>query len=264
MSKRIKAVTFDLWDTLIHDDSDEPKRTARGLPSKRDHRRQLLWEALDRVQPIPRAAVDLAFDVADAAFNKVWREHFITWTIGERLKVALTGLGRTLPKPAFDALADALGRMEIEIAPDIIPGAKESLAELSRCYKLAIVSDAIVTPGANLRRLLDLHGLKGYFTGFAFSDEVGRCKPDRAIFEAAARQLGVAIEEMVHVGDRDHNDVKGPQALGMKAVLFTATRDADRKTTTADAICERHADLPTVIDRLADGAPARNKEAVRS
>ena len=26
MSRTIKAVTFDLWDTLVHDDSDEPKR----------------------------------------------------------------------------------------------------------------------------------------------------------------------------------------------------------------------------------------------
>lgn len=264
MSKKIKAVTFDLWDTIIHDDSDEPKRAARGLPSKRDHRRQLLWEALNRVQPISREAVDLAFDVADAAFNKVWREHFITWTIGERLKVALTGLGRTLPTPALDALADALGRMEIDIPPDLIPGARESLAELSRRYKLAVVSDAIVTPGTNLRRLLELHGVKDYFAGFAFSDEVGRCKPDRAMFEAAARQLGVAVEEMVHVGDRDHNDVKGPQALGMRAVLFTATRDVDRGATTADAICERHADLPATIDRLAGGAPVRVKESVGS
>jgi hypothetical protein len=47
-------------------------------------------------------------------------------------------------------------------------------------------------------------------------------------------------------------------------VLFTATRDVDRKTTTADAICERHADLPATIDRLAAGAPTRKKEAVRS
>ena len=36
--------------------------------------------------------------------------------------------------------------------------------------------------------------------------------------------MGVGLEEMVHIGDRDHNDVKGPQKLGMKAILFTATR----------------------------------------
>jgi putative hydrolase of the HAD superfamily len=248
---RIKAITFDLWDTLVHDDSDEPKRKARGLPSKRDHRRQLLWEALDRHAPIPRASVDLAFDVADAAFNKVWREHSITWPIAERVQVALKGLGRTLPESELAALADALGRMEVDIPPDVIPGAAEALADLSRRYRLAIVSDAIVTPGTNLRRLLDLYGMRQYFTGFAFSDEVGHSKPHRDTFEAAARQMGVALGEMVHIGDRDHNDVKGPQALGMKAVLFVATRDADRATTSADAICDSFRELPATIDRLA-------------
>ncbi|MCC7017589.1 MAG: HAD family hydrolase [Rhodospirillales bacterium] len=248
---RIKAITFDLWDTLVHDDSDEPKRKARGLPSKREHRRQLLWEALNRHAPIPRADVDLAFDVADAAFNKVWREHCITWPIAERIEVALKGLGRDLPEAELKALADALGRMELDIPPDAIPGAREALAELSRRYRLSIVSDAIVTPGTNLRRLLEIYGMRQFFTGFAFSDEVGRSKPHRAVFEAAARQMGVAIEEMVHLGDRDHNDVKGPQAPGMKAVLFVATRDADRGRTTADAICENFRELPAVIDRLA-------------
>ncbi|MBM3952187.1 MAG: HAD family hydrolase [Rhodospirillales bacterium] len=254
---RIKAITFDLWDTIVHDDSDEPKRKERGLPTKRDHRRQLLWEALNRHAPIARATVDLAFDVADAAFNKVWREHSITWLIGERIQVALKGLGRTLPDADFAALVNALGRMEIDIPPDAIPGVKDALAELSRRYRLAIVSDAIVTPGANLRKLLELHGLREYFTGFAFSDEVGHSKPHRSMFEAAARQMGVALEEMVHVGDRDHNDVKGPQALGMKAVLFVATRDADRAKTSADAICESYRDLPATIDRLAASESSR-------
>ena len=30
----IKAVTFDLWDTMIADETDEPKRSAQGLASK--------------------------------------------------------------------------------------------------------------------------------------------------------------------------------------------------------------------------------------
>ena len=66
-------------------------------------------------------------------------------------------------------------------------------------------------------------------------------------------RTGLEVSELVHVGDRDHNDVKGSQALGAKAILFTASRDNDRATTSADAICERHADLPAIVDRLAGG-----------
>jgi putative hydrolase of the HAD superfamily len=65
--------------------------------------------------------------------------------------------------------------------------------------------------------------------------------------------MGVAVAEIVHIGDRDHNDVKGPQKLGMKAILFTATRPADKGNTSADAICDRHVDLPAIVDRLAAG-----------
>ncbi len=247
----IRAVTFDLWDTIVDDDSDEPKRAARGLRSKRDERRHLLWAALDAQAPSALERVTLAYDTADAGFNLVWRELHINWTVEQRLRVVLNGLGRSLPAPAFAAVVAATGRMEVEIPPEPIEGIAAALAELATRYRLAVVSDAIVTPGANLRVLLEHYGLARYFSGFAFSDEVGHAKPHRAMFDAAAAQLGVGLHEIVHVGDREHNDVKGPHALGAKAVLFTAARADDLAGTTADAVCMRHADLPAVIDRLA-------------
>jgi putative hydrolase of the HAD superfamily len=249
----IKAVTFDLWDTIVYDDSDEPKRAAQGLRSKREERRHLVWQALERLGSIDPATVATAYDVADAAFNKVWHHQHITWMIAERLQVVLDGLGRSLPEADFEAVVEAHEVMEVEIYPEAIEGVREALAALSERYKLCVVSDTIVTPGTGLRALLGKHDLLDYFSGFAFSDEVGRSKPHRAMFESAARQLGVEFFQMVHVGDRDHNDVKGPQALGAKAILFTASRDTDKDNTTADAICERHADLPATVDRLAGG-----------
>ena len=247
----IKAVTFDLWDTMIHDDSDEAKRAAQGLRSKKETRRHLVWEALNAVEPIDYERVALAYDVADAAFNHVWHDQHITWIIQERLSVLLNGLGRSLPAATFDEIARKHEDMEVEIPPDTIEGVADALADLSQRYKLCVVSDAIVSPGRCLRQLLDKHGIKDHFAGFAFSDEVGHSKPHRSMFDSAAKQLGVTLNEMVHIGDRDHNDVKGPQALGMKAVLFTAVRDRDKASTSADAVCERHADLPGIIDRLA-------------
>ena len=251
MGQRIRAVTFDLWDTIVHDDSDEPKRKARGLRSKKDERRHLLWEALNTETPIDPASVALAYDVGDAAFNTVWHDQHVTWTIRDRLRVILKGLKRTLPDASFDRVAKAHEEMEVEIRPDLIPDIAEALADLHERYRLCIVSDAIVSPGHCLKRLLESYDLARHFDGFAFSDEVGHSKPHRSMFESAAHQMGVQIPEMVHIGDRDHNDVKGPQALGMKAILFTATRATDKATTTADAICERHADLPAIVDALA-------------
>ena len=249
----IKAVTFDFWDTIVDDDSDEPKRAAQGLRSKRDERRHQVWEALNAVEPIDLDKVVLAYDTAEAGFNIVWKENHINWTVDQRLRVVLRGLGRSLPDAAFADLVERHGSMEVDVPPDLIEGAAEAIEDLAGRYKLCIVSDAIVTPGTGLRRILDDYGLKQHFQGFAYSDEVGHSKPHRSMFDTAAEQLGVDLTEIVHIGDRDHNDVKGPHAVGAKAVLFTATRPADKDNTTADAICEHHRDLPGVIDRLAAG-----------
>ena len=246
----IKAITFDLWDTLVIDDSDETKRAEQGLRSKFDERRHLLWEALNTIEPIELETVRLAYNVGDAAFNKVWKEQHITWHIAERLRVILNGLGRELPDETFNAVVRAHEEMEVDIPPDAMPNAVPVLERLARRYKLCIVSDAIVSPGSCLRRLLENHGLAKFFNGFAFSDEVGHSKPHRSMFESAAGQLGVEISEMLHIGDRDHNDVKGPQQLGMKAILFTASRDVDKTNTSADAICESFDKLEAAIDRL--------------
>lgn len=247
----IKAITFDLWDTLIDDDSDEPKRKAQGLRSKYDERRHLVWEALNAIEPIDMETVRLAYATADAAFNTVWHDQHITWEIADRLSVVLRGLGRSLPDDAFAKIVKEHEEMEVNIPPDTIAGAREALDDLAGRYRLCIVSDTIVSPGRCLRELLEVHGLKQYFSGFAFSDEVGHSKPHKTMFESAASQMGCDIPEMIHIGDRDHNDVKGPQALGMKAVLFIAKRANDKDTTSAEAICETHAELPATIDRVA-------------
>ncbi len=250
MTTPLKAVSFDLWDTLIDDESDEPKRLAQGLRPKPVERRHLLWQALGRHQPLSLEEVSRAYDSADAQFMKAWSEDAVTWPVAERLRAALHALGRSLPEDELNDLAESTGRMEVDLPPDPVPGIGGVVEELSRRYKLSVTSDAIVTPGARLRELLEGHGLMKFFSAFAFSDEVGRSKPHPSMFEAAARGLGVELAEMVHVGDRDANDVKGAQALGMKAVLFTVARDADKAATSADAICENTSDLPALIDGL--------------
>ena len=247
----IRAITFDLWDTVIHDDSDEPKRTAAGLPPKREARRALVREALARHQAVPADVVNAAWDVTDAAFNKIWHDQHVTWSVGERLSVLLRGLGHELPGAVLAEVTARIEEMELEVMPDPVPGIGDAIETLAARYPLAVVSDAIHSPGRCLRTWLERHGLLHHFGAFAFSDEVGRSKPHPDMFRRAAAGLDVGVNEMLHIGDREHNDVRGPHALGMKAILFTATRDRDRTGSTADAICERAADLPAAVERLA-------------
>ena len=245
----IRGITFDLWDTLVHDDSDENHRAAKGLRSKRDERRHLVWAALNAESPIELEAVVLAYDAIDAAFNKVWKEHHITWPITERLELIVRALNRPRPK-AWDALVQTTSIMEVEMPPDIIEQCQETLQALSQDYQLAIVSDAIVTPGKELRRLLGNHQIVDYFSAFAFSDEVGHSKPHSDMFTTVLSEMKLSPNEVVHIGDRDHNDIKGAQAMGMKAILFTATRDVDAANTSADAICNSYPNLLETIRSL--------------
>src|SRR5688500_9666362 len=60
--------------------------------------------------------------------------------------------------------------------------------------------------------------LRQYADVAIYSVAVGHRKPNPAIYQAALGALGVA-DDVLFVGDRVREDVRGPQALGMRAVL---------------------------------------------
>jgi len=252
--RRVGALTFDLWDTVFLDDSDEPKRHAMGLPVKKVERRDLLEKFLSAAGPaVAREAVDRAYDGVDEAFRKAWHDDHVTWTVAERLGKVLAALGRELPPGRFAELAGLHEDMELSVSPDLIPGAAEAIRSLKPAHKLIVISDAIFTPGRGLRKLLERYGLLDAFSGFVFSDEFGRSKPAPEVFRRAAVLAGCRVEELVHVGDREHNDVGGPHAVGARAVLVTAGIDRGSATTRADRVCRDYRELPGIIASMDKG-----------
>lgn len=247
---KIKAITFDLWDTVINDDSDEAVRKQRGLRSKRDERHYLVWRAVSQVSMISLEEVKEIYEEVNDQFNHVWHRKFVTWTVSERLRKILKKLNLDVSEQRFRETVDALESLEVNVPPNPVEGVHEALSAISRDYPLAVVSDTINTPGTGLRMWLEHHELIQFFEVFAFSDEVGRSKPHRAIFAHALDGLGADFKDAVHIGDREHNDIQGAHALGMRAILFTATRDADAPNTTADAVCSSYAELPGILNRL--------------
>ncbi len=246
----IRAVSFDLWDTVFIDDSDEPKRRSLGLPPKPVARRELVHEYLARHAPIDRALVDCAYDTADAAFRQVWRYQHVTWPVSVRLQVVLAGLKRDLPAEEFQELVRLHEEMELRVRPDLAAGIAEALRALAARYTLVVVSDAIFTPGRALRELLAGYGLEGLFSAFVFSDELGCSKPAAAMFQRAAELAGCRLEEMAHVGDREHNDIEGAKNAGCRAILTTAVVDRGSAQTRADAVCRDYAELPAIVESL--------------
>jgi putative hydrolase of the HAD superfamily len=247
---KIRAITFDLWDTVFIDDSDEPKRADQGLAPKPVERRNLVEGFLKQTDPAARELIDIAYDTIDAAFRQVWYGQSITWTVHERLSVLLKGLKRQLPSGEMDELVRLHEDMELGPRPDIASGVGQALEELHGKYRLGIISDAIFSPGRALRQLLGHYDLLKYFDSFVFSDEIGCAKPTAALFETAAGQLGVELSELSHIGDREAKDIAGPHGVGAKAILCTVVKDRGSENTKADAICRDFEDLPSIMEEM--------------
>jgi len=246
----IKGITFDLWDTVFIDDSDEPKRAFAKRPSKSVERRQLVHAFALKQMDISLDTVSFVYDKVDSEFRRVWHNEHITWATDFRIKLILEKLNISLLDKDENELVRLHEEMELEFRPDFIPEVHDAIKELSNHYQLGVISDAIFSPGRVLRILLKDEGLLDYFDSFAFSDEVGHSKPHKSMFKAAWEGMNLKPEEMVHIGDREHNDIAGPHDFGMKAILCTTAIDRDSANTKADGIFNHYSELPKVLNEL--------------
>lgn len=254
----IEAITFDFWDTLAIDDSDEPKRAALGLPSKPEARQQLFVQKIRTLYPhITARRAASAYDAANTRFRQEWHDEQRTPGVTTRIYYAYEYLGLK-PGPGqyarlvreIDELVREIETMEIRIPPDFATGVAQTLQLLAQEYRLAIISDTIHTHGRGIRHLLDQQGVLPYFSYFIFSDEIRMSKPSAAVFRQAALGFNLSPANIVHVGDRESNDVRGPLAAGMKAILFTGIVDRGSQRTQAQAVCRNFAELPEIVRRL--------------
>jgi len=248
----LKGITFDFWDTIVDDDTDEPKRAAQGLPSKAEARvATFVDEVLAHHPEIGCEAAIAALDKANATFRHHWKIEHHTPCVADRLMVGFDALGISRT-PGYDGLVHAWESMEVEIPPNLVPGIEGCLAALQGRYKIGIISDAIVTPGTGLRQILKDYGLFKYFDHFVFSDEAGASKPAARVFDLACAGLGVARDELAHVGDRPANDIRGPNDYGSYSVLYTGVVDRRQPGDPEASVVVSHMDdLPVSVERLA-------------
>ena len=117
---------------------------------------------------------------------------------------------------------DELAAMEAELTRDVeavelFDDAAESLASLRGMgLKLGLISNLASPYKAPFHRL----GLGGFFDAALFSCDVGRRKPDPALYLEMATALGLAPGLLIMVGDKRPNDFDGPKGVGMGAILL--------------------------------------------
>jgi putative hydrolase of the HAD superfamily len=126
----------------------------------------------------------------------------------------------------------------------------EALRE--RGLALGLVSNAIDPPGL-LHRDLEQFGITQRLDVAVFSSEVGRRKPDPAIFRYALDRLEAAAEHTLFVGDTLATDIAGAAALGMhtcQALWFHAD-EAEEPEPEFRAFTQM--DVLTIANRLGRG-----------
>jgi HAD superfamily hydrolase (TIGR01509 family) len=88
---------------------------------------------------------------------------------------------------------------------------------------LRLKGRALIGSVSNGNADLETIGLAHYFSVSIAAHQFGSAKPDPAIFLAACRELGVAPQDAVYVGDDVLLDVQGAQRAGLRAVWMNRT-----------------------------------------
>ena len=203
----IKAITFDLWNTLLLDKSYTEKRIAIIAEVLGSEGQRVNWEALR-----------FAYSAAQRRHDELWSREHCHYPLAERLDSVLKGAGVTLNHASKARVTERYGELIREDPPILTEDAADTVSRLSPYFKLGIISDTGVTPGNQIRRLFEDFDILRYFTTTIFSDEIMICKPRREAFETALKELKVAPGEALHVGDLLRTDVAGAKTAGMMSV----------------------------------------------
>ncbi len=210
----IEAVTFDLWNTLF---------TNRNYT---EFRVNYLTDVL-KERGIARSRDEIleAYVFANEHAERVGvQENYRQVTNEEKIEYILERIRINLPEGVKAAIVKRFEEAIWYDPPLLKEGVVETLEALEPCYGMAIISDTGVTPGSVVRQVLANLGALHFFKSTVFSNEMGLCKPNEAMFRTALNELGVGPSEAVHVGDLLHTDVAGAKAVGMRAI-WVKTRE---------------------------------------
>lgn len=210
----IKVVSFDLWNTILSD------RDTKNHKEYRYNGLSFIFSKygyfLDKDKYLK--SID---DTWNIFFNHHWLEKGFTPTTRSSMRTFLSYLSiDDYSEDFFDEVVNFMETSFLNMEVSFIENMDKLVKNLSRDYKLALISDTGFTPGKYLRRVLKKIDIYRYFSLFIFSDEIGVAKPDKKIFEFLLKYFDCQPSEVVHIGDIPRTDVKGAIDSGIKSILF--------------------------------------------
>ena len=244
---RIRAVLFDLGNTLLYFDGNWPQ-----VFSQAD--RELAIELINAGLDLDQKGFTIEFRRRLLAYYEQREAEFIEHTTAYILKDVLAEFGHKnisddIVQPALNRMykvSQAFWLLEEETIPCL-----EALREQG--YQLAIVSNA--GNDADVQTLVDNKNIRKYFDLVLTSAACGIRKPNARIFEFALERLNIAPKQAVMVGDKLGADILGAHNAGIFSIWVTrranipANRDhAD--TIHPDATISSLGELPALLEQI--------------
>jgi putative hydrolase of the HAD superfamily len=240
----LKAVTFDLWQTLIME-TEEGSRWVRAERVRR------MAEALraERIIIDPEV-ICRAYTTEGEQLEGLWKTHR---DIGSRAQVEMLldilqiGNHAQYPDLLLAGLVDAYTLPILSAMPVPLDGALRIMEALdARGLRLAVICNTGRAPGNILRIILERLGMAKLLSVLTFSGELGWRKPHPEIFKQTLAALGVEPREAIHVGDSLASDIAGASAIGMRAVHFCHQKGANPNPGTGETIVSLTELLPLI------------------
>jgi len=248
--KKIKAVLFDLGETLLDFGKINPGR-------------------------LFRQGARLSYDFLKSCGQPVGNFQYYRWR--NLLALRIRHLLSNITKNDFNSLALLRGigikkgiRLDgqkwrqfawlwyepLSKVATTEPKIKETLTALKNSgLKLGIVSNTFVN-GCSLEKHLEQIGILDFFTVRLYSYEFDFRKPDTRIFRIAAERIGEMVENILYVGDRIDKDIRPAIKSGMQAVLKNAYTNAGKKPPKGAWRINQLSELPSLIKKINTGMPA--------
>jgi len=205
----IKAVFFDLYQTLVHYQPSQEELEADALKNL-----GIKVTAAALRHPILVANEFIYQQIAKKPLSQRSREETMA-LYAEYQRVVLKAAGIAADEKIVLRLLGMMqqAKMDLVLFDDVMP-ALDALKK--RGLQLGLISNI----EQNMTATLDKLGLAAKLDIIVTSQDAGFTKPNPGIFQYALKKSGVKPDESVYVGDQYQVDMVGAKGAGMKGILL--------------------------------------------
>lgn len=234
MNKEIRVIFLDVGDTL------------RVIEYDKDH----ILAAKRRVAELVGTDMDPeAFaDMINKRYDKYRESALVSWIESSEEELWTTWLAPDYPRDRIAAAAVELTYQfrQFKGRRVLVKNGKEVVTELDRRgYQVGVISNVITSE--ELPAWAEKDGFTQLFKTLVQSSVTGIRKPDPKLFLIATKEVGIAPEYCVYVGDHVGKDVVGARSagFGMSVLISPIGKELEKfsDATRPDAVIHEFTDL---------------------